>query len=241
MKRLAIVQSNYIPWKGYFDLINAVDEFVLYDDMQYTRRDWRNRNKIKTPRGAEWLTIPVEVKGKYFQKINETRVNDSDWHRAHWSSIQHNYARAPHFAEQREWLRELYEGCGESLLSQINFRFIRAICERLDIRTRVTWSSDYTLVEDRNERLIHLCRQVGADMYVSGPSAKGYMDIEAFNRAGVQVKFANYSAYAEYPQLHPPFDHYVSILDLLLNTGDHAKNYMISFDTAKLKNFLADA
>ena len=79
MKKVAILQSNYIPWKGYFDLINMVDEFILYDDMQYTRRDWRNRNKIKTPQGLQWLTIPVEIKGKFFQKINETKVSEKDW------------------------------------------------------------------------------------------------------------------------------------------------------------------
>src|SRR5437868_14961880 len=94
MKRVAILQSNYIPWKGYFDLIAAVDEFILYDDMQYTRRDWRNRNQIKTPAGIQWLTIPVEVKGKFHQRINETQVSDPDWPRHHWRTLELNYARA---------------------------------------------------------------------------------------------------------------------------------------------------
>src|SRR5687767_6951143 len=96
-KKIAILQSTYIPWKGYFDLINQVDEFVLYDDMQYTRRDWRNRNKIKTKKGPEWLTIPVEVKGKYFQKISETVISDETWPEKHWQTILHTYGRSPFF------------------------------------------------------------------------------------------------------------------------------------------------
>ena len=96
-KRVAIVQSNYIPWKGYFDLINSVDEFVLFDDMQYTRRDWRNRNKIKTPQGLKWLSIPVKVKGKYYQKINETKIEKRDWANKHWKTISMNYRDSPHF------------------------------------------------------------------------------------------------------------------------------------------------
>lgn len=98
-KKVAIVQSNYIPWKGYFDMIAAVDEFILYDDMQYTRRDWRNRNQIKTPQGPQWLTVPVKVKGKYLQTIRETEIDGVDWVEAHWKAIVQNYRRAPHFEE----------------------------------------------------------------------------------------------------------------------------------------------
>src|SRR5438046_4323553 len=95
-RKAAIVQSNYIPWKGYFDLIRRVDEFILYDDVQYTRRDWRNRNLIKTPQGLRWLTIPVEVKGKYYQSIRDTKIADPVWAASHWQTIVHNYGRAPH-------------------------------------------------------------------------------------------------------------------------------------------------
>ena len=97
MKKVAIVQSNYIPWKGYFDMIASVDEFILYDDMQFTRRDWRNRNLIKTPTGLQWLTIPVKVKGKFEQKIRETEIEGHDWAKTHWQSLVHNYGKAKHF------------------------------------------------------------------------------------------------------------------------------------------------
>src|SRR5574341_355883 len=108
MKRVAIVQSNYIPWKGYFDMIASVDEFILYDDMQYTRRDWRNRNIIKTANGLLWLTIPVQVKGKYYQKVCETVISDQNWNQKHWNSITHNYARARYYREYKEVFEDLY-------------------------------------------------------------------------------------------------------------------------------------
>src|SRR5215470_16574041 len=108
MKKVAIVQSNYIPWKGYFDLIGAVDEFILYDDMQFTRRDWRNRNKIKTSSGVQWLTIPVAVKGKYYQKINETLIQEPDWGRRHYETIRTNYLKTPYFQFYEPQLTDLY-------------------------------------------------------------------------------------------------------------------------------------
>jgi hypothetical protein len=223
------VQSNYIPWKGYFDLIHSVDEFILYDDMQYTKRDWRNRNYIKTPRGIEWLTIPVEVSGKYLQKIRETRVSDPDWAKDHWATLVQNYRRAPHFAAYRERLEALYLGYAEPLLSRINFRFIEAVCEMLDIRTKISWSMDYELADGKTERLVGLCKSVGATHYLSGPAARDYMDESLFAREGITVSYIDYSGYPLYPQLHGEFQHTVTILDLILNTGPDARRYMKSF------------
>ena len=228
-KRVAIVQSNYIPWKGYFDLINSVDEFILFDDMQYTRRDWRNRNKIKTPQGSLWLTIPVQVKGKYYQKIRETEISDAQWSEQHWKTIVHNYAQAKYFQEYRGVFEELYGGTRESLLGQVNYRFLNTICQLLDIQTRISWSMEYHLIDGKTERLVDLCQQAGATEYLSGPSAKGYIDEMLFEQAGIALRFSDYSGYLEYEQLFPPFDHYVSIIDLIFNTGSDARHYMKSF------------
>lgn len=228
-RTVAIVQSNYIPWKGYFDLINMVDEFILYDDMQYTKRDWRNRNHIKTPRGLGWLTIPVEVSGKYFQKIRETRVSDRGWARSHWGSLVQNYNAAAHFAAYRERFEALYLGCDEEWLSRINFRFIEAVCEILGIRTRISWSMDYELVEGKTERLVGLCKSAGATHYVSGPAARDYMDESLFAQEGIGVSYIDYSGYPPYPQLHGEFQHTVTILDLIFNAGPEARRYMKSF------------
>ena len=228
-KRVAILQSNYIPWKGYFDLMRSVDEFILYDDMQYTRRDWRNRNRIKTPQGAAWLTIPVDVKGKYLQKIRETTVSDSRWAQNHWKSIRQFYSRARYFSEYQEILEELYLGCHETSLSLINHRFLVGICRLLGISTKVTWSMQYSIPEGRTEKLVGLCKQAGATLYLSGPSARDYIQPELFAREGIELVYFNYSGYPEYNQLYPPFVHEVSVIDLLLNEGPAATRFMKSF------------
>ena len=127
MKKIAISQSNYIPWKGYFDLINLVDEFILYDDMQYTRSDWRNRNKIKTPNGTNWLTIPINSKGNFLAKIIEMKIADKNWAVKHWQQIKHNYAKAKNFKKYKDIFEELYLICKEEYLSEINHKFIITI------------------------------------------------------------------------------------------------------------------
>lgn len=226
-KRIAIVQSSYIPWKGYFDLVRAVDEFVLYDEVQFTKRDWRSRNQIKTANGLHWLTVPVEVKGKYHQSIREARIADPGWARSHFDSLRHAYARAPHFARYRERIEQAYEAAGaEQLLSDSNEILLRTVCELLGISTPITWSSEYEQREGRSERLLSICLAAGATRYLSGPAARVYLDVPMFEAAGVGVDFADYGGYPEYPQLHGPFEHAVTALDLLFNTGDDAPKFM---------------
>lgn len=228
-KSVAIVQSNYIPWRGYFDLINSVDEFILYDDMQYTIRDWRNRNIIKTANGPLWLTIPVEVKGKYFQKIKDTIVSDPQWAKKHWASLTHSYSKAKGFPTYKELFAGLYGETDERSLSLINHRFITAICQLLGIDTTLSWSMDYELSDDKTERLVNLCKQAGATHYLSGPAAKSYLVEECFTREGISVSYMDYSGYPEYKQLYPPFEPGMSILDLLFNEGPEAASFMKTF------------
>jgi WbqC-like protein len=228
-KRLAIVQSSYIPWKGYFDLMNSVDEFVLFDDVQYTRRDWRNRNRIKTPGGLAWLSIPVNSKGQFEAPIKEIRVDDRTWAPRHWRTIRANYARAPHFRSYSSILEQLFLGSDEAYLSAINRRFLSAICELLGIRTKVTWSWEYEILPGKTERLVSICRQAKADVYVSGPSAGAYIDSQQFEDAGIELLYFDYSGYPPYRQLFPPFEHSVSVLDLILNEGPDAPRFMLSF------------
>ena len=187
-KRIAIVQSNYIPWKGYFDLIASVDEFILYDDVQYTRRDWRNRNLIKTPTGLTWLTVPVDVKGKYDQTIREARIAGG-WADKHWTTLTHNYGRAACFAEIAALLEPLYLDRDYDLLSDLNETFIAAICSYLGIGTRLSRSSVYELAGDKSERLASLCEQAGASVYISGPAAKTYLDETLFSDRGIAVEW----------------------------------------------------
>ena len=230
MKKVAILQSNYIPWKGYFDIINMVDEFILYDDMQYTKRDWRNRNKIKTRNGLQWLTIPVISKGKFYQPINETKVANHEWVLSHWKTIECNYSRAKCFDKYRDRIYDTYMQCmDEEFLSRINYLFIKCVCDILGITTKITWSSDYELIEGQTERLVGLCKDTGADVYLSGPAAKDYIVDELFERESIQLEYMDYSGYREYRQLYGEFEHGVSILDLIFNEGQDAVYYMKSF------------
>lgn len=220
-KRVAILQSSYIPWKGYFDIIASVDEFILYDTASYSKGDWRNRNRIKTHAGLSWLTVPVQTSGRLGQPIDEVEVEDTRWAGRHWRSLETFYARARHFDPVAPVLKETYERAArETRLSRINELFIDTVCGLLDIRTRISRSSDYTLRGDRTTRLLHLCEQAGATEYLSGPAAKAYLDPGTFSEYGIAVCWMDYSGYPEYRQLHgPPFVHQVSIVDLLLNEG----------------------
>jgi hypothetical protein len=225
-RRVAIVQSCYIPWKGYFDLIGSVDEFVFYDDMQYTRRDWRNRNQIKTPQGLQWLTVPVKVKGRYFQTIRETEIEDQRWRADHWKALHQNYRRTAHFEEVAEVLEPFYVEHEYTHLSQLNRALTDAICRLLGITTTFKWSWDYVLSEGKTERLVDLCRQANAEVYVSGPAARDYIVPELFEAAGIELEYFDYSGYPEYPQQWGEFQHGVTVLDLLFNCGADASRYM---------------
>ena len=228
-KRVAIVQSNYIPWKGYFDLIATVDEFILLDDVQFTRRDWRNRNQIKSTGGLLWLTIPVLSKGNYLSPIHDIRIANQTWADLHWKTIQHHYRRAAAYAEMQVFFEKLYARAAMlDSLSEVNFLFLRAICDHLMIPTPIRWSSEYQVVAGKTERLVALCQQAGAEVYVSGPSARAYLDEGSFSAAAMRVEYFDYSGYPEYRQLHPPFVHNVSIVDLMLNEGAAAGQFLKS-------------
>jgi hypothetical protein len=224
--RIAIVQSNYIPWKGYFDLIQSVDEFVLFDDVQYTRRDWRNRNRIKTAHGLAWLTIPVQTTGQYLSLIKDIEVTDAGWAAKHWRTIAAAYGKAPHFKWFAERFEPLYASVPDTRLSLINRRWLEAVCGALDIHTTLTWSMDYAVAAGKTERLASICQQAGAGTYISGPSARDYIDDAVFAAAGIELQYFDYAGYAPYPQLHGPFEHHVSIVDLLCHMGPEAPRYV---------------
>ncbi|MBK4994433.1 WbqC family protein [Pseudomonas sp. S37] len=224
-KKVAVLQSNYIPWKGYFDLIRSVDAFVFYDDVQYTRQDWRNRNMIKTAQGGQWLTIAV--KGGFGQLINEVQVSNPNWAEKHWKSIAMNYRRASCFSEMETRIRTLYEqAAGLTHLSHINQLLIAGLCPLLGVHTPLYRSEELGQVEGRNERLIHLCQRLQASDYLSGPAASCYLDQAAFAAAGVGLSYMSYEGYHEYPQLYGEFQHAVSVIDLLFNTGADAPAFM---------------
>jgi hypothetical protein len=225
-KTVGIVQSSYIPWKGYFDLLRHTDEFILLDDVQFTKRDWRSRNRIKTPQGPLWLTIPSRVKGRYLQLIHETEISDPHWNKRHWLTLCAHYGRAPFFGAYKDALEELFLGCTTTSLSQVNHRLTLGLCRLLGIDTKVSWSMDYGGTGSKTERLVALCRSAGATQYLSGPTARCYLDERAFAAAGIPVTYFDYTGYPEYPQLYPPFDHHVSVIDLLVHTGPEALRFL---------------
>ena len=236
-KRVAILQSNYIPWKGYFDLINWVDEFILYDTAQYTKNDWRNRNLVKSPAGPRWLTIPVAY--HFGQPIQDTKVSDPGWAKRHWGTLVQYYSKAAGFADYSGIFEALYLSTVEPHLSLINHRFLTEICRILGIRTRISWSKDYQLAGGQTERLVNLCLQAGASEYLSGPAAKNYLNEALFEQAGIRLVFIDYAGYPEYRQLHGPFEHRVSILDLIFNEGFRATQYMKSFPGVRQEKLVA--
>jgi len=230
MKSCIITQSNYIPWKGYFDSINQVDIFVIYDDMQYTKRDWRNRNYIKTPQGLKWLSIPVEVSGKFHQKINETLISDKSWNRSHWESIKQNYKDAACYKDHKDWLENLYMNCNFDKLSEVNEYFLKEIGNFLGIKTEFRRSEEFILSEERTQKMVDICVDLGVNHYYSGPSAKAYMIEEKFTEKGIQLHYFDYSGYPEYSQLNGHFEHGVSIIDMIMNLGSDTPKYLKSFN-----------
>jgi hypothetical protein len=229
-KKIAVLQSNYIPWKGYFDIINSVDEFVFLEDVQYTRRDWRNRNIIKTKDGLKWLTIPVRVKGKYLQPINEITIADDQWAEKHWNLLESNYRSAPYFSLFEKDIMELYFKVGRlTLLSEINILLIKGLNNLLDIRTQISISTDYITSDDKNQRIIDICEQSGASVYYTGPHAMQYLDQKRFEKNNIQIVWLDYNGYKPYPQQYGEFCHNVSVIDLLFNTGEDAPLYLKGF------------
>jgi WbqC-like protein family len=224
-QRVAILQSNYLPWKGYFDLIHDVDLFVFYDDVQYTKNDWRNRNKIKTPNGPMWLTVPTGT--ALDRLVCDVRLNDAHWAQKHWKSLQQFYSAAPHFKRYQAFFEQVYLGTRWESLSELNQYLIKAISrDHLGIQTRFADSRAYPTPGRKLDRLMELLAQLDAKTYVSGPAAKSYIDAVRFEQAGIELVYKSYEGYPQYEQRYPPFEHSVSIVDLLFNTGPEASSYV---------------
>ena len=229
-RKIAILQSNYIPWKGYFDIIAAVDEFVLFDEVQFTRRDWRNRNKIIVNGSATWLSIPVRSKGQFDAPIDEIEISDPGWAQQHWRSILHAYRKAPYFPHYGPLLQKLYEQAAHiPLLTDVNALFLTNIAGWLDLTTTFSRSRQVArLTDDPTQRLVDICTGRGAALYLSGPAAKAYIRSEAFESAGVELHYADYAGYPTYDQNTSSFEHGVSIIDVLMRCGPSARGHLKS-------------
>ncbi len=218
MTTLAVLQPGYLPWLGFFDQMLRSDVFVYYDDVQFDKHGWRNRNRIKTPAGAQWLTVPVLDRGRHGQRILEAEIDPRvPWARKHLAAIRQNYARAPFL---NAYLPEL-----EALLSRpwrllvdLDLAVVEQMCRWLKLERRILRSSELGIVGERSERLLALCRHLGADVYLSGNAAQSYLDMALFAAHGIRVEWQNYR-HPVYPQLHGEFMPFLSTLDLLFNVG----------------------
>lgn len=222
--KVGTIQSNFLPWRGYFDFIREVDLFIIHDDIQYTKGDWRNRNKIKTLRGSEWITVPVNYR-QSSQLIEETTIDDSKpWARGMLNKIRNSYQKAPcfepYFSELSDLLLE-----PAATISDLNLRLIKWVCSHLEIETPITFSREYYPQGAKTERLIGILEQVDATTYLSGPSAQAYIKPELFEQAGIKLKYKVYD-YPEYEQLYPLFEPAVSIIDLMFMVGKDSKKYL---------------
>lgn len=224
--RVGIIQSNYIPWRGYFDFIHDCDLFILHDDVQYTKGDWRNRNRIRTgDTKSDWLTVPVQASPTDTLICNKLIDYSRDWRADHLRQITQHYRRAP-FLGVVTGLLEFAYGIHDRLLSTLNWRLTEEVCGYLGITTPIIWSMSYACEGSKTDKVLALCQAAGADEYLSGPAAKAYLDIDKMESAGVGVEWKDYSGYPDYPQQYAGFDPHVSVLDLIANVGPEARNYI---------------
>ena len=224
---VVILQPSYIPWRGYFDQIRRADLFIFYDDIQYDKHGWRNRNQIKTHQGKQWLTIPVNSKGVTSGiPIKDVRIDWSKpWAKIHLKSLTISYSKSPYFKSYLPLLESMFERKDEMLADFTIETSILLARELGFTSTRFMRSSELSNVDgQKTDRVINVLKQVGATHYLCGPSASSYMEPEKFASAGISFEYMQYN-YPEYPQLHPPYDQFVSILDLLFMTGKDAIKY----------------
>ncbi len=224
--RVGIIQSNYIPWRGYFDFIDGVDLFIFHDDLQYTKGDWRNRNKIKTPNGLCWLTVPVKY-DRTSQLIEETRIDYSQrWQQKHINQVKTNYHKTPFYSLYADELFTIIERNFETI-SELNRTLIKWGMSKLSIDTPLRMSSEFSPVGSKTDRLIDILKKANANIYLSGPTARDYLETEKFVAAGIQLEYKSYQ-YQDYPQLWGTFESAVTILDLLFNCGEYSQEYLKS-------------
>jgi len=227
VKVLTAHQPVYLPWLGLFHKLALADEYVWYDDVQYQTKDWNNRNRIKTPGGPLWLSVPVQRTNHFAIKVADILIDNSQpWARKHWGSIEHAYARAPYFGEYAEPIRRLYEGPW-SRLADLNRAFLDFFLNAFDIAVPIRRLSDLDATGGKSERVLNMCLECGADAYIFGAEGRNYADVDAFRRADVTPIFQEY-VHPEYPQLNGPFVSHLSALDLLLNCGPDSRRILLS-------------
>lgn len=224
---VAIHQPNYLPFLGYFHKMSRCDVFVLLDNVQYVKGYYIQRVKIKTPKGADWLGVPVLNHGRHGQLINATEIDPTqNWQERHWKTLFLNYAKAPFFERYAAFLQDVYAGRWERL-SDLNEHLIRFVMSELTISVELVKASQLDASGHSSDLLVNICKELGATTYLSGNGAKDYLDPEKFAEAGIELRFNDFE-HPVYPQLHGPFAPYLSTIDLLLNCGPESRSILTS-------------
>jgi hypothetical protein len=221
--KIAILQPTYLPWCGYFDLIDQVDRFVILDNVQFEKRSWQHRNRIKTPTGLQWLTVPVLVHGRFQQRINEVEICEPGFARKHVRSITCNYSGASYLKKYLAAITEVLDCGADTRLAELNLRVLQWLCSAFRVRGDFVRASELRATGRRTELLANICVELGATEYLSPLGSAEYLlgEMQAMALRGIDVSFQHYE-HPEYRQLHPPFVPYASALDLLLNEGPDA-------------------
>ena len=216
---IGILQPGYLPWLGFFEQLNKSDVFVIYDDVQYDKNGWRNRNKIKNAHGPQWLTVPVSVKFSEHPIVADVKINNRlGWRKDHLLSIKHAYSKAPFYREYIPVFEEAYSKDWESLVD-IDMHFILKLSEAIGLKDKkMIRSSTIGVTGDKIERLVKICKMLGADTFYEGAAGKDYIDVRYFMDNGIKVEFQDYR-HPVYKQLHGEFIPYLSVIDLLFNCG----------------------
>lgn len=224
---VGVIQSNYIPWRGYFDFINSVDLFLIYDNVQYSSGTYRNRNQIRSSATDKmWLTLPL-ARHHLGTNIDQIQMSpNEDWAAKHLESFKKYYHAAPYFQDAYKLFTDGLQH-KDTYLSDLNVRLIKSICHYLQITTKIELASQYEVQGHSTERLVHLLKQVHATKYISGPSGGNYLNNELFQEAGIELEFKKYN-YKPYPQVFEGFDGNVSVLDLIACVGPKSADYLQS-------------
>jgi hypothetical protein len=221
--KIAICQPTYLPWIGYFDLIDQVEAFVVLDDVQFEKQSWQQRNRIKTPLGLQWLTVPVMFRGRLGQLIKDVEVRDFNFWRNHCRAIELNYRRALFFDAYFEKLASQLVCSNTTLMANLNIRLMEWFMSIFGIKTLLILSSSLAQTGRRTERLVNICKSLGADQYISPLGSAAYLleEREMMADHGIDLVFQNYQ-HPEYRQQFTPFIPYASALDLLFNEGEQS-------------------
>lgn len=219
--KIGILQPGYLPWLGFFEQMYHSDVFIIYDDVQYDKHGWRNRNRIKTANGVQWLTVPVLSSGKNKPLIRDIRINNStNWRKKHLASITANYSKALYFQDYISIFQEVLNREWDYLFD-LDMTFIELLCGVLGLERKVVYSSELNVPGDRIMRLINICKYFGADVFYEGQAGKAYLDEELFKNEGITIEYQDYQ-HPVYQQLYGDFEPYLSVVDLLFNEGPNS-------------------